>query len=326
MKHVTILMLEQGFLSTVTGPMEVFQQAGIAWNYLTGQTLRQQFQVATASVDGKPVTGAGGLVITPKFSIKQIKETDLILVTSADMSRPDQIPQRYAPVIRWLKRRHALGTTIAGVCSGVCLLAEAGLLNGKEATTHWGFAEQFQLRYPQIKLRPDQLITDEGSVVCGGGVNAALDLSLYLVEKYCGHETAMQCAKSLLIETSRASQAGFAALAFNKRHADKIIIDAQNWIEKNYVRDFSFDALAAQLHMSSRNFMRRFKVATDDTPLAYLQRVRIGAAKTALEQGGKSIETVSNEVGYADVAFFRTLFRRHVGINPKIYKEKFGRP
>lgn len=323
MRHVTILLLEKSFMSTVVGPMEIFQQAGVAWNYMTEQPINPQFKVTIASLDGKPVTGAGGLTIMPKCSIDEIKKTDLILVSSVGVDMGN-ILSRHAMAIPWLKQWHARGVTIASICSGAYVLAEAGLLDGKEATTHWGYAEQFQAKYPKVKLRPEKLVTDEGNVLCCGGVNAALDLSLYLVEKYCGHEIAMQTAKSLLIETARSSQAGFATLAFNKRHADKVIIDAQNWIEKNYVQDFSFDALAEQMNMSSRNFMRRFKVATEDTPLSYLQRVRIDAAKAALEQGGKSIEMVSNEVGYADVAFFRTLFRRHVGINPKIYKEKFA--
>ncbi len=162
--------------------------------------------------------------------------------------------------------------------------------------------------------------------IAGGPVamQATLGHSLYLVERYCGHEIAMQCAKSLLIETSRISQSGFAVLSFNKKHADQSVRMAQDWIEKNYAKDFSFDALAGRLNMSPRNFMRRFRSATDGTPLAYLQRVRMAAAKRALEGGHKPVETISNEVGYEDVAFFRALFRRYVGLNPKAYREKFG--
>jgi len=236
-------MLEQGMQSTVSGPMEVFQFAGVAWNYLTGQAMHRQFQVATASIDGKPLSGFGGLIVTPQFSIGQIKKTDLILVSSGGVDW-ENIVARHRKVIPWLKRWHARGATIAGVCSGVCLLAEAGLLDGKEATTHWGIVAQLQSQYPRVKFRPNRLVTDEGGVLCGGGVNAALDLSLYLVQQYCGHEIAMQCAKSLLIETSRSSQAGFAALSFNKKHADQTVTTAQDWIEKNYAKDFLNDALA----------------------------------------------------------------------------------
>ncbi len=323
MKNVTILMLEQGMPSTVSGPLEVFQLAGVAWNYLTGQTMLRQFKVSTASIDGKPVKGFGGLVMAPQYSIAQIRKTDLIMVCSGGVEW-ERIVERHAGLLPWLKRRHARGAVVAGICSGVALLAAAGLLDGKQATTHWGIVESLQERYPQVDFRPNRLVTDEGSVLCSGGVNAALDLSLYLVERYCGHEIAMQCAKSLLIETSRNSQSGFAALSFNKKHSDQPVRAAQDWIEKNYAKDFSFDALAGRLNMSPRNFMRRFRRATDDTPLAYLQRVRVAAAKRALEGGHKPIEAISNEVGYEDVAFFRELFRRHVGINPKAYREKFG--
>jgi transcriptional regulator GlxA family with amidase domain len=323
MKHVTILILAQGLHSTVTGPLEIFQFAGVWWNYLTGQQSQPQFQVVTASIDGKAVIGATGLAIIPQFSIDQITETDLILVTSAG-SNLNKIVDLHGLALPWLKKWHDQGVTVAGICTGVGLLAEAGILDGKEATTHWGMADKFRKKYPKIILKPDRLVTDFGNVLCAGGVYAALDLSLYLVEKYCGHDIAMQCAKSLLIETSRSSQASFAVLALNKRHSDKSIMDVQDWIEQNYTQNFSMDELAALHHLSLRTFMRRFKAATHVTPLTYLHQVRIVAAKNALENDVEPIEAISRRVGYEDVAFFRVLFRRYAGLTPKAYREKFG--
>ncbi|MDP3815973.1 GlxA family transcriptional regulator [Pseudomonas sp.] len=323
MKRVTILILSRGLYSTVTGPLEVFQFAGVWWNHLTGQKTHPQFQVVTASIDGKLVTGAGGLAIMPQFSIEQITTTDLILVSSGG-AHLDSLIEHNSQAIAWLQQWHRQGATIAGICTGVCLLAEAGLLDGKEATTHWGMAEEFRARYPNVDLRPDRLVVDAGSVLCAGGVNAALDLSLYLVEKYCGREIATQCAKSLLIETSRTSQAGFAVLALNKRHSDKAIMEAQDWIERNYPQNFTMEELASSYSMSLRSFMRRFKAATGGTPLAYLHQVRVSAAKSALETGVDQVEAISNRVGYEDVAFFRALFRRYTGITPKAYRVKFG--
>lgn len=323
MKRVTILILGRGLYSTVAGPLEVFQFAGVGWNYLTGQPTDPQFDVTTASIDGKTITGAGGLAIVPQCAIDQISEADLIFVSSGGVHM-DSVLKHNAMAVPWLRQLHDKGATIAGVCSGVCLLAEAGILDGKEATTHWGMAEQFRTRYPKVHLRPDRLVTDAGNVLCGGGVNAASDLSLYLVEKYCGREIGMQCAKSLLIETSRTSQAGFAVLAFNKRHSDSAITQAQDWIERNYRQDFSMDGLASRYNMSPRNFMRRFKAATDGTPLAYLHQVRIVVARNAIESDNTPIETIGQGVGYEDAAFFRLLFRRYVGMTPKAYREKFS--
>lgn len=323
MKHVTILMLNRGLYSTVAGPLEVFQLAGVAWNHLTAQPVQPQFDVITASVDGQTVTGSGGLEIKPARAIKRITATDLILVSSGGTSL-DAMLHYHADAIPWLRKWHERGAIIAGVCSGVCLLAEAGLLDGKEATTHWGIAEQFRAKYPRVNLTPDRLVVDNGNVLCGGGVNAALDLSLYLVERYCGREMAQQCAKSLLIDASRSSQAGFAVLAFNKRHSDETIMAAQEWIERNYAEGFSVEALANRFNMSDRTLLRRFKLATGITPLSYLQQVRISAAKHAIENEDQSIENISHAVGYEDAVFFRSLFRRHVGITPKAYREKFG--
>lgn len=323
MKRVTILMLHRGLYSTVTGPLEVFQLAGVAWNHLTGTPLQPRFDVVTASVDGRAVIGAGGLTIMPAHAMKRITATDLILVSSGGTSL-DGLLHDHADAIPWLRKWHERGATIAGVCSGVCLLAEAGLLDDKEATTHWGIAEAFRAKYPKVNLTPDRLVVDNGNVLCGGGVNAALDLSLYLVERHCGRETAQQCAKSLLIDVSRSSQTGFAALAFNKHHADQAILTAQDWIERHYAQDFSIDALANRFNMSNRTFLRRFKSATGTTPLSYLQQVRISAAKHLIETRDQSIENLSHAVGYEDLVFFRSIFRRHVGMTPKRYRETFG--
>lgn len=323
MIRVTILALEKGLYSTVTGPLEVLQFAGVGWNFLTGQATDPQFQVVIASIDGEAVTGAGGLTIMPQYSIDEIQHTDLILVSSGGVHFDNVLKYNFL-AIPWLKQWYEKGAVIAGVCSGVCLLAEAGILDGKEATTHWGIAEQFRQKYPKVQLKSDLLVTDAGTIFCAGGVNAGLDLSLYLVEKYCGHTAALQCAKSLIIETTRISQSSFSMHTFNKQHTDNTITEAQDWLETNYQQDFSMDKLAIRYNMSPRNFMRRFKTATNETPLTYLHQVRIGAAKHAIETKSSTIEKISNEVGYEDVAFFRSLFRRYVGITPKAYREKFG--
>lgn len=320
---VTILMLGHGLHSTVTGPLEVFMMAGVAWNHLLGQPLHPRFEVSTVSIDGKAVKGSGGLSITPDGAIRDITQTDLILVSSGGASL-ESVLRDHAGAIPWLQAWHARGATIAGVCSGVGLLAEAGLLDGKDATTHWGIAEEFRRRFPQVNLIPDRIVTDNGTVLCGGGVNAALDLSLYLVERTCGRETAMQCAKSLLIDASRTSQAGFAVLSFNKHHADRAVMEAQDWIERHHAGDLSVDALASRFNMSPRTFLRRFKAATGSTPLSYLQQVRVAAARQAIEEGSQTIEAIGHRVGYEDIAFFRTVFRRHVGMTPNAYREKFG--
>ena len=171
---------------------------------------------------------------------------------------------------------------------------------------------------------PELMVTEDRDFYCGGGMHAALDLSLYLVEKFCGHEVAMQSAKAMLIETPRAWQAGFAIVPLTTEHDDESIASAQAWLHENFHQTFPLETPAQRAGMSLRNFVRRFKQATGDSPLLYLQKLRIAAAKRLLEGQHRSVQEISDAVGYKDVAFFRNLFLRHTGVSPSTYRQKFG--
>jgi transcriptional regulator GlxA family with amidase domain len=323
MLDITVLLLDETFSSTAIGPMEVFRHAGSLWNVLTGKRPSPQFRVTTASVDGRAVRCDGEIRIKPNTAINAIRHTDLIFIPTTGLSI-DDVVERNAAVVPWLRRWHKRGVAIASVCSGVGLVAATGLLDGKRATTHWGLAERFRQKYPRVHWMPELMVTEDHGFYCGGGVHAALDLSLYLVEKFCGHEIAMQTAKALLIETPRAWQAGFAIVPLKTEHSDNSISNAQEWMHQNFHHDFPLEAPARRVGMSLRNFVRRFKHATGDSPLAYLQKLRIAAAKRLLESDHRSMQEISDAVGYQDVAFFRSLFQRHTGVSPSAYRERFG--
>ncbi len=323
MMEVTVLFLRETFSSTAVGPMEVFRQAGVLWNHLTGTRKTPRFRVTTASVDGGAVVCDGPIRIVPEGSIKDIRKTDLIFIPTTGLDI-DNVVERNAPVVPWLERLHKRGAEIASVCSGVGLVAATGMLDGRRATTHWALAEPFRRMYPKVKWMPELMVTEDRGFYCGGGVHAALDLSLYLVEKFCGHDIAMQSAKAMLIDTPRAWQAGFAVVPLKTEHADEPISKAQDWLHENFHRTFPLEAPARVAGMSERNFVRRFKQATGDSPLNYLQKLRIAAAKRLLESDHRSMQEVSDAVGYQDVAFFRSLFQRHTGVSPSAYREKFG--
>jgi transcriptional regulator GlxA family with amidase domain len=324
MKDITILLLDAMFSSTAIAPMEVFRHAGSLWNILTaGSDTSPRFRVTTATADGKPVRCDGDLLIQPNVAMKDVGKTDLIFVPTTGLS-VDDVVERNAPIVPWLKRRSGNGVAIASVCSGVGLVAAAGLLDGKRATTHWGLAERFREKYPKVNWMPELMVTEDRGFYCGGGVNASLDLSIYLVERFCGHEIAMQTAKSLLIETPRTWQSGFAIVPLKTDHTDDSISSAQEWMHKNFAKTFSLEDPARKVGMSVRNFVRRFKEATGDSPLIYLQKLRIAAAKRMLESQHKSMQEISDAVGYQDVAFFRSLFQRHTGVSPSAYRDRFG--
>jgi transcriptional regulator GlxA family with amidase domain len=323
MIDVTVLLLDQTFSSTAVGPMEVFRHAGSLWNKLTGKAEKPRFQVRTASADGRPVLCDGPIHIQPMSAIRDIRRTDLIFIPTTGLSL-DDVVERNAPVVPWLKRWHKRGAAIASVCSGVGLVAATGMLDGKRATTHWALADRFREKYPKVKWMAELMVTEDRDLYCGGGVHAALDLSLYLVEKFCGHDIAMESAKALLIEMPRAWQAGFAVVPLKTEHNDEAISTAQDWLHQNFHRPFPLEAPAHRAGMSLRNFVRRFKQATGDSPLAYLQKLRIAAAKRLLESNHRTMQEISDAVGYQDVAFFRSLFQRHTGVSPSAYRERFG--
>jgi len=269
------------------------------------------------------VNGDGNIQIRPNVALTDVGKTDLIFVPTTGLS-VDDVVERNAPIVPWLKRRSQRGVAVASVCSGVGLVAAAGLLDGKRATTHWGLAERFREMYPRVKWMPELMVTEDRGFYCGGGVNASLDLSVYLVERYCGHEIAMQTAKALLIETPRAWQSGFAIVPLKTDHTDDAISSAQEWMHKNFARTFPLDEPAKRAGMSVRNFVRRFKQATGDSPLVYLQKLRIAAAKRMLESNYRNMQEISDAVGYQDIAFFRSLFHRHTGVSPSAYRQRFG--
>jgi transcriptional regulator GlxA family with amidase domain len=320
---VTIVVLEGGYASTAIAPIEVFHSAGVVWNWLHGENLRPRFRVRTASVDGRKVSAAGSLGLTPDCSISDINQTDIIIVSAPGWDVLDHIAENTS-LLPWLRKWHARGAFIAGACTGVAFLAESGILDGRRATTHWGVAEIFRKRYPKVRWQPEQFVTEDGRLFCSGGVYASIDLSLYLVEKFCGHEVALQCAKSLLLSMPRGRQSGYSVVQLSRPHSDEKIRQTEEYLQQHFDSDITIGRLAERVGMGPRNFIRRFKAATGRVPGAYIQTLRMSAAKELLENGNSSIQTVSSKIGYEDIGFFRNLFKRHTGMTPGDYRERFS--
>jgi transcriptional regulator GlxA family with amidase domain len=323
MLDVTVLLLNDNYPSTAIGPIEVFHSAGRLWNALKGEPAQPRFRVTVASLDGEAVTSPYAVRLMPQVSIRDIKHADIVIVPSSGLDLDNQFA-RHAALLPWLRNMAAQKCLIAGCCTGAAYLAEAGLLDGREATTHWATADDFRRRYPKVNWRPEKFITEDRRMLCSGGVYSSMDLSLYLVEKFCGHEVALQCAKALLINMPRPCQSGYAVLPLSRPHDDDKVRAAEAYLEQNYARDVSVEALARSLNMSPRNFMRRFKTATGRLPGNYLQAMRVAIAKEMLEDGARSVQAVSTAVGYEDAAFFRGVFKRSTGMTPGEYRENFA--
>lgn len=323
MIDVAVVFLEGGHASTAIGPLEVFRDAGSLWNLLTDEAPEPRFRVRSASIGGRPLRTDGPYRITPDESLESLGAPDLVFIPSGGVDL-EALLERNQPVVTYLREARARGSRIAGVCSGVALLAASGILDGRPATTHWGLAKAFRERFPRVDWRPDELVTESDGIYCGGGVHAALDLSLYLVEKLTDHTIAVQASKALVIDMPRECQTGFAVLPMGMRHGDASIRRAEEWIHRHCREDFTFEALARELGMSPRNFIRRFKAATGLSPVDYLQRLRVRAARRLLEEEHVSVQEVGAAVGYGDAAFFRSLFKRHTGLAPAPYRRRFG--
>ena len=321
MKKITILAIRNTIATTVLGPMDVFFQAGQLWNHIQGIPLTPFFDVEVVSTDGQPVRCLNNVQIAPHRTMEAVDETDLIVIPS--ITNIEGTIRHHAETIAWLRRHHRKGTSIASVCTGAFLLAETGLLDGKTATTHWGFVDQFEQMYPDVHLKPQRLITDEKTLYCAGALGAGIDLSIYLVEKYCGRNVAVQCSKALLHDMSRNSQAPYSVFRFQKNHSDETIKVSQQWIEKNYAREINLNWVAKNHGMSRRTFERRFKKATGDTPLYYLQRTRVEAAKRLLESSDGTFDEICYKLGYENSGHFREVFKKHTGLLPTEYQRHF---
>lgn len=316
---VVLLAMPGTLPTTVAGPMDVFTQAGQLWEHLCEVNPAPCFDVKIVSADGKEVTCMNGMCIKPHGALSGIDHADLLVVTSANVAERETWKSTVIPHLLNLYER---GTQLASICTGAFVLAEAGLLRGRVATTHWGFIPAFRQLYPEVDVRPERMLTRDGDIFCSGGINAYAELCLYLVEHWCGYKTAEQLARALVLNGWREKQMDYSLFEFQKRHGDNAILKAQSHMEAHFAEPLNVAMLADVAAMSERNFKRRFKKATGDAPNEYLQRLRIELAKHRLEHTSISIEGVAGYVGYRDVAYFRQVFKHMVGATPNAYRTK----
>jgi transcriptional regulator GlxA family with amidase domain len=265
---------------------------------------------------------AGFFSIYP-VNLEEIKKTDLLIIPSISYS--NSIIKENAALICWIREQYKTGAEIASICSGAFLLAATGLLEGKACSTHWNAAADFKRLFPNVNLQTDKLITVEKGIYTNGGGYSFLNLILFLVEHYFDRQTAIYCSKIFQIDIERNSQSPFHIFQTQKNHGDELVCKAQTYIEENLSERISFEELASKLAISRRNFDRRFIKATGNTPVEYLQRVKVEVAKSTLEKGRKSIFEVMNEVGYSDDKAFREVFKKITGLSPLDYRTKYNK-
>lgn len=320
MKHVTIVVPEGNVnLSSITGTYEILSRANAYWQK---QGNKSMMEIHIAGFV-KELKMDGGFFSVNPLNIDEIRKTDLVIIPSIYYN--ENIIEQNASLISWLREQYKSSAEIASVCSGAFLLAATGLLEGRSCSTHWNVEADFRRLFPNVDLQIDKLITVEKGIYTNGGGYSFLNLIIFLVEKFFDRPTAIYCSKIFQIDIERSSQSPFHIFRTQKTHGDELISKAQNYIEENLGERISFEKLAFKLATSRRNFDRRFIKATGNTPVEYLQRVKVEVAKSTLEEGRKSIFEVMMDVGYSDDKAFREVFKKITGLSPLDYKARFNK-
>jgi transcriptional regulator GlxA family with amidase domain len=323
---VAFLMVDTFAPITILGPMDLLNTSCQIWRSANGGDIRgTTFQTELVSLRNKRLCFGQRVALYPDASIATARTPDLILIPPPALG--DNIVASLKAnrgFIPWIKACSSLGARVVSFCTGSFLLAETGLLNGRAATTHWLCAGLFRKMYPNVDLQPERLIVDQGSVITSAAAMSFQDVMLYLIELYCGREAAILTAKILLVDVGRQTQLPFTIFSTQKTHDDRQVLRVQGLMESENHQRLTMKQLASWGGMSMRNFDRRFRNATGESPSIYMQKIRIEKAKRLLETSTHTVEEIMSKVGYEDYRSFHRLFRAFTALSPKAYRFKYG--
>ncbi|QKZ15064.1 GlxA family transcriptional regulator [Spirosoma sp. KUDC1026] len=321
MKHVSILVPQGAVLGSVEGPRQVLTEVN---KYLKSVGKSALFNVQLVGLTESVPAAGGKYTVFTDAQTSTIRKTDLIIIPAldGDLQRSIETNQAFLP---WIVDQYQRGAEVGSLCVGAFLLASTGLLNGRQCATHWMAAHQFKNLFPEVQLVEDRIITDEQGLYSSGGAFSYLNLILYLIEKHAGRHVAVFMSKAFQIEIERNSQSPFIIFHGQKEHGDEAIRKAQEHIENNLEERITVDQLASLFAIGRRNLERRFKKATANSVVEYIQRVKIEAAKMRLESSRENINEVMYGVGYTDPKAFRSTFKRITGLSPIEYRQKYNR-
>ncbi len=320
MKSVTILVPKGAILGSIEGPRQLLTGVN---SYLASMNKPPLFKVELVGLSKETPLIRGMYTIRTDRVIHDVEKTDLLIIPAIDGDLRKGLEEN-AAFIPWISKQYAAGAEVASLCVGAFLLASTGLVNGKKCATHWVSANEFRRMFPDVNLVTERVVTDENGIYTSGGAYSYLMLVLYLIEKYAGRAAAVFCAKVFAIDIDRESQSPFMMFSGQKEHEDEAIKKAQSFIEGNFHQRITVDELASMFSLSRRNLERRFKRATSNTVVEYIQRVKIEAAKMSLESTSENVNEVMYKVGYTDTKAFRTTFKKITGISPIQYRTKYN--
>lgn len=320
MKHVSILVPYGHFsMVNVEGAHQI-----LSWVNSHVKELGREpvFKIQLVGLSREVKLSNGLFVINPECTIKEITKTDLIIIPAIH-GEINEVLKQNQEMLPWIVSQYEKGAEIVSLCIASFVLASTGLLNGKQCSTHWRSAEAFRKMFPEAKLIDDKILTDSDGIYTSGGAYSFTNLLIYLVEKYAGREVAIVAAKTFMIDIERTSQSPFMMFVGQKTHNDEAVLDAQAYIESKFQERITVDEITSKLSIGRRTFERRFKKATSNTIVEYIQRVKIEAAKKQLESGKKTVYEVMYHVGYSDTKAFRDVFKKFSGMSPNDYRNKY---
>jgi transcriptional regulator GlxA family with amidase domain len=321
MKHISVY-IPKGHYSMVNieGAYQMFNWVNSYYEQISKSPL---FNVELIGIEKTSTQTNGLFTINPQRLIKDVKHTDLIIIPAIHGDLKENLKAN-AELLPWLVKQYNQGAELVSFCIGTFYLAASGLLNGKPCSTHWQYANEFRAMFPEAILMDDKIMTESNGIYTSGGAYSFTNLMIYLIEKYAGRDVAVMASKGFMIDIDRESQSPFMMFKGQKTHKDLEILEAQNYIEQNYNTKITVDELCENSNVARRTFERRFKKATANTVLEYIQRVKVEAAKKELEHGRKTVNEVMYEVGYNDTKAFRDVFKKITDMTPIDYRNKFS--
>lgn len=294
---------------------------------MAGLPAERRFSWKVVSLDGKPVRSSAGFMIPVDGDDSLARDADVIIIPGFNHRTGREVSNFVAGMpdgyLDWLKTRHAEGKVMCGICSGTFVLAEAGLLDGRVATTSWWLTKPFRRRYPAVDLHPREVVTEDGNIICGGSASSWMHVSLRLIHRYMGAAVANACGRIMLVDEQTASQAPYLSAAHLTAGRDEAIERAIDYMREHLGGELPVPELAERAAMSERTFIRRFREVAGMTPGHYLQKMRVDTAKRLLEDTDLPLERIIEQVGYRDVSSFRRLFKKEVAVSPKVFRERF---
>jgi transcriptional regulator GlxA family with amidase domain len=318
---VSILVPENAVMQAIADPQYLFSAVN---QFMTIAGKKPLFNVQLVGMKKQIKINDGLFSINISQLLKEVKKTDLVIIPALFGDMKTAIASN-KNALSWIKEQYNNGAEVASLCVGAFLLASTGLLNGKKCSTHWGFQNEFRDMFPEVEVLEGSIITEEHRIYTSGGANSYWNLLLYLVEKYTDRETAILASKYFAIDIDRESQTTFAMFKGQKNHTDKAVRKAQEYIEQHYQEKISIDDLTELVSVGRRSFERRFKLATNNTMLEYIQRIKVEAAKRSFENSRKNMNEVMFDVGYTDTKAFRSVFKKITGLTPIEYRNKYNK-